>query len=167
MSESNSLVKVEFRESIMNLQNKMNEAIEKGEAKSTLDECTLTHHFSPIQEEYGCGTYAREMFIPKGTVVVGKIHRHHYINLIMQGKLTVSSEFGRQTYVAPCIFVSEPGMKRAIYAEEDSIWVNIHISKHTGEDSLDQIEEEVIAPSYEALGLIASKDELLKLEAGE
>lgn len=167
MSETNSLVKVEFRESIMNLQNKMIEAIKNGEVESNLDDCILTHHFAPIQEEYGCGTYAREMFIPKGTVLVGKIHRHHYINFIMKGKLSVSTEFGKQYYEAPCIFVSEPGMKRAIYAEEDSIWVNVHISKHTGEESLDKIEEEVIAPSYEALGLIASKNELLKLEVGE
>jgi hypothetical protein len=167
MSENNSVVKVEFRENIMKLQNEMISAIDKGNLQSNLEDCTLKHYFTPIQKEYGCGTYAREMFLPKGTVMVGKIHRHHYLNFIMKGKLSVSTEFGKQYYEAPCIFVSEPGMKRAIYAEEDSIWVNVHQSQFTGEENLDKIESEVIAPSYEALGLIASKNELNKLEVGE
>lgn len=166
-NKQNSLVKVEFREKVLLVENKLKEAIESGEVKSTLDDCLLTHHFSPIDEVYGCCTYAREMLIPKGTVIIGKIHKHQHLNFIMQGQVSVATEFGKKYFTAPCIFVSEIGLKRAVYAEEDTIWVTVHMTKHTGEDSLDKIEKEVIAPTYEELGFISSTSELLKLESGE
>jgi hypothetical protein len=62
------------------------------------------------------------------------------------------------------VFVSEVGLKRAVYAEEDTIWVTVHLTEHSGEENLDKIEEEVIAPSYEEMGLIASTNDLPKIE---
>jgi quercetin dioxygenase-like cupin family protein len=101
------------------------------------------------------------MFIPKGTLIIGKIHRHQHLNFIMQGRVSVSTEFGPKYFEAPCIFVSEVGLKRAVIAEEDTIWVTVHLTKHLGEENLDKMEEEVIAPSYKELGLIDSTKELL------
>lgn len=159
----NSLQKVKFRQNVMTFQNGLMEMIANGEVDSTLDDCTLTHHFSPVDEKYGCGTYAREMFIPKGTVIIGKIHKHQHLNFIMKGKVSVATEFGKKYFEAPCIFVSEVGLKRAVYAEEDTIWATVHMTEHLGEKNLGKIEQEVIAPSYDELGLIASV-EMLKLE---
>ena len=152
----NSFQKVKFRQNVMTFQDGLMEMIANGEIDSTLDDCTLTHHFSPIDEKYGCGTYAREMFIPKGTVIIGKIHKHQHLNFILKGKVSVATEFGKKYFEAPCIFVSEIGLKRAVYAEEDTIWATVHMTEHLGEDNLDKIEKEVIAPSYDELGLIAS-----------
>ena len=45
------------------------------------------------------------------------------------------------------------GAKRAFYAVEDSILTNVHMTKHLSEDKLQQLEDEVIAPSYTAMGL--------------
>lgn len=64
-------------------------------------DCPLKHHFAP-------GLYAREIFIPAGSVVVGKIHRHSHINVISQGSAIVVTEFGRMEVSAPYTFVSEP-----------------------------------------------------------
>ena len=165
--DKNSFNKVKFRENVLNVQNEFMRMIEDGEVESTLEDCLLTHHFSPVDDKYGCGTYAREMFIPKDTLIIGKIHRHQHLNFIMKGKVSVATEFGKKYFEAPCIFVSEVGLKRAVYTEEDTIWVTVHLTEHSGEENLDKIEEEVIAPSYEEMGLIASTNEIPKLETGE
>lgn len=148
--------KVAFRENVLLAERGLIAAIDGGVLESTLDTCTLTHHFSPVDEAYGCCTYAREMFIPKGTLIIGKIHRHQHLNFIQKGKVSVATEFGIKYLEAPCVFVSEEGLKRVVVAEEDTIWVTVHMTKHNSEQDLGKIEEEVIAPTYNELGLIAS-----------
>ena len=161
IATSNSPNKVQFRENIINVQEGLLKMIANGTAKDTLPDCKLTHYYSPIDENYGCGTYARQMFIPKGTLIIGKIHRHQHLNFIMQGRVSVSTEFGPKYFEAPCIFVSEVGLKRAVIAEEDTIWVTVHLTKHLGEENLAKMEEEVIAPSYKELGLLDSTKDLI------
>jgi hypothetical protein len=161
---ANTVEKVKFRQDILTVQDGMEKMIAAGEMQDRLADCTLTHTFTPIHDEYGCGTYARQMFIPKGTLIVGKIHRHQHLNFIMQGKVSVATEFGKKVFEAPCVFVSEVGLKRAVYAEENTIWVTVHSTKLIGEENLAAIEDELIAPDYAALGLISSVDELMKIE---
>jgi hypothetical protein len=45
-----------------------------------------------------------------------------------------------------------------VYAREETIWVTVHVTKET---DLAKIEEEIIAPSFESLGLDVSDKELL------
>lgn len=156
----NTPEKIKFRHNVLVMQQGMLDKISNGEIESTLDDCTLAHHFSPVDEKYGCGTYAREMFIPKDTVVIGKIHRHQHLNFIMKGKVSVATEFGKKYFEAPHIFVSEVGLKRAVYAEEDTIWVTVHLTEHQGMENLSKIEQEVIAPTYEEMGFIASAPQI-------
>lgn len=163
LTTANTPDKVAFREKILNAQERMMEMTRENTSVDALPSCTLTHTYTPIHEEYGCGTYAREMFIPKGTLIIGKIHRHEHLNFIMKGRVSVSTEFGPKYFEAPCMFVSEAGLKRAVYAEEDTIWVTVHMTKFTGEENLDKMENELIAPSYDDLGLIAALDELKRI----
>lgn len=111
-------------------------------------DCPVTHHFAP-------GLYAREILIPAGTVVVGKIHKHAHVNTISQGTARVSTEFGDCVYTAPVTFVSKPGTKRAVYAETDVIWTTYH---PTNETDLAVIERDVIAESYEELESLSYVD---------
>lgn len=162
-AEANTLDKVAFREKILSAQDMMQKIVSSGEAADALPSCTLTHTYTPIHEEYGAGTYARQMFIPKGTLIIGKIHRHQHLNFIMQGRVSVATEFGTKFLTAPCVFVSEVGLKRAVYAEEDTIWVTVHQTKFTGEENLDKMEDELIAPDYNDMGLIASVEALQRI----
>ena len=154
--ETNQLVKhVQFREQLLKLEGMIKEKQENGELESCLDQCTLKHYFTP-RSEYGCYNYAREIFLPKGSIVIGKIHKHEHLNFIMQGKVSVATEFGKKYFTAPCTFVSEVGLKRAVYAEEDTIWVTVHMVKYGSEAELAEIEDEVIAKTYEEIGLISA-----------
>jgi len=159
----NTLAKVTFRENIQVVEKGMFDLVKENKIENNLPDCTLTHYFTPMDEKYGCGTYARQMFIPKGTLIFGKIHRHQHLNFIMQGEVKVFTEFGTKEYKAPCVFVSEIGLKRSVYAIEDTLWVTVHMTKHLGEENLSKMEEEVIAPTYEELGLMSSTSDLLKL----
>src|SRR5690242_10773992 len=144
----------------MSAQNQMREMIDQGRLRDCMKELTLTHYFAPIDPNYGCCTYARQIFLPKGSAVIGKIHRHAHLNFLMKGKVSVNTEFGVKYLEAPCTFVSEPGLKRAVYAETDAVWVTVHLTRYADEDHLAEIEEEIIAPTYQDLGLIDSVESL-------
>lgn len=158
-------VKVKFRQKIMVVQDGLQKLIDSGVVESTLEDCTLKHYFTPKDDKYGCCAYAREMLIPKGTLIIGKIHRHQHLNFISKGKVTVFTEFGEKHLEGPCTFISEVGLKRAVYAEEDTLWTTVHLTEFQSESELDKIEQEVISPSYDEMGLIAHVDALPKLTA--
>lgn len=96
----------------------------------------LKHHFSS-------GMYTRECHIPAGTVVVGKKHRHDHPVMLIQGEATVVTDGHRETIRAPHVWTSPAGVKRAVYAHSDCIFVTVHATDLT---DLDQIEEYVIEP---------------------
>lgn len=158
----NSPDKVEFREKILDVQDKMIAAIADGKAQSIDGHAPLTHYFTPIDPKYGCCNYARQIFLPKDSLVIGKIHRHQHLNFIMQGRVSVLTEHGQLTYQAPCVFVSEVGLKRTVYAHEDSIWATVHMTRFQGEEHLDEIEDEVISKTYSEIGLASSMTGLLE-----
>jgi hypothetical protein len=102
----------------------------------------LFHHFAE-------GLYAREMRVPAGSVVVGKMHKYPCINLIMAGTMEVRSTTGRSIRInAPYIFTSPAGTKRAGYAVTDLTWVTVHPSKTT---DLEQLEAELIISNVSML----------------
>jgi len=148
--------KIKFRDDILKVQEGMQQMIANGEMRGNLKDCTLTHLFTPKDEKFGCSTYAREMMIPKGTLIIGKIHRHQHLNFITKGRVKVFTEFGEKHLEAPCTFISEVGLKRAVYAEEDTIWTTVHLTEFSDESELDKIEQEVISPTYEEMGLLVS-----------
>ena len=101
-----------------------------------------------VQHDFAPGIYARTLFIPAGTLLTGKIHRKELMNILVSGTLHIT--YGDETEVmdSPKVFNSYKGSKKAIYAETDAVLMNIH---PTELDDLDEIEDEFIAPSYEAL----------------
>jgi hypothetical protein len=147
--ESLRVPAAQFRNSILEVQ----EAL----AKLPQLDCPLKHHFAP-------GAYAREILLPKGSLVIGKIHKHAHINVVSKGRVSVMTEFGRMDIEAPCTFVSKVGTKRAVYAHEDTVWTTVHV---TSETDLEKLEDEIIAKTYDDVPSIEFINESLKmLEAG-
>lgn len=96
-------------------------------------EVGLSHYFKN-------GMYAREMRVPKGTFISGKIHSTGTIGVLAQGSMRVWGEDGVMKIVtAPYIHTAEPGFKRVGWATEDVVWVTIH---RTDSTDLYQIEED-------------------------
>jgi hypothetical protein len=113
----------------------------------------VTHHFSP-------GVYVRELFIPKGAILTGKIHRHAHLNIVPRGDISVLTEHGIKRVTGPCTLMSSPGIKRAGYAHEDTIWMTVHANPDDERD-LAKLEARFIAPSFDALeGITVEADKL-------
>lgn len=101
----------------------------------------------PIRHFFMDGVYVREMTMYKDTMVVGAIHKHLHMCFLLTGKITVVDKEGTVDHIAPCTIVSTPGIKRVLYAHEDSIWYNTHKNPSNTED-VDELEKDIVAISY-------------------
>lgn len=112
----------------------------------------------PLKHSFAEGVYVREIFIPKGFVLTGKIHKHSHPNFLLKGEVIVVTEHeGRQHLIAPLSLISKPGTKRAIIALEDTVWITVHV---TNETDLDRIEDYVIAKDYNALFIYEQRKQI-------
>jgi hypothetical protein len=144
MSGGSLTERIKFRREILALQ----EMIGALPTALTAADYETRHYFTPIDKTFGCAAYARVIILPKGHVVIGKIHKHGHLNFILQGRVSVATEFGKKYFAAPAVFVSEPGLKRAVLVEEECMWATVHLTEHPGEENLARIEDEVIAKTY-------------------
>ncbi len=95
------------------------------------------HHFSP-------GEYAREIFIPAGTILTGKIHKTDHRNRIPKGVILVwNASEGTRKIEAPFEFEAKAGSRRIGFTLTDTVWITIH---KTDETDLDKLEEILIEP---------------------
>ena len=101
----------------------------------------------PIRHFFMDGVYVREMTMYKDTVVVGAIHKHLHMCFLLTGKITVVNEEETVDHIAPCLIVSTPGIKRVLYAHEDSIWYNTHKNPSNTEE-VEELEKDIVAISY-------------------
>lgn len=116
------------------------------------ERCPLTHKFTD-------GIYVREIFIPAGTYIVGKIHKHEHPNFLMSGTVEVVTESGGcERLVGPLSMISPAGTKRALRAITDLVWITVHHNPSNTQD-LDELEEIVIADSYEEYQQFINKKE--------
>ncbi len=97
----------------------------------------LNHIFSP-------GLYAREMLVPAGVLLTGKVHKHKHLVIISKGDISfyTDGKFVRRVQ-APATFVSEPGDRRMGYTHSETVWTTIH---PTNETDVDKLELELFEP---------------------
>ena len=100
-------------------------------AKYPQVEMPLKHHFAP-------GVYMREIFMPAGSIVIGKIHRTEHFNIIQKGKVTLYDEHGSTTLEAPVTFVSKAGVQKLLYIHEDCVWSTVHVTDSTDVPTLER-----------------------------
>lgn len=118
------------------------------------ERCPLNHSFSN-------GIYVREITIPAGMFIVGKIHKHEHPNFLLKGTVMVVTEDGIEEMTAPRSMISKAGTKRALYAVTELVWTTIHHNPTNTQD-LQELEKIVIADSYETYKkFISSKDNFI------
>ena len=118
----------------------------------------------PIKEllDVETQTYTREIFIPAGTLVVGKQHAKPCVNIITQGKLLVKMHLeddGKEIVVpkhGTYTFVSQEFGRKLLYVVEDTVFINVFSNveaKH-----LDEVEAELVIPSEKFETYIKEKE---------
>jgi len=84
----------------------------------------------PTRHWFASGVYSRELFVPKDTLLLGRVHLTDHIFILLSGDLTFVTVDGPQRLVAPAIFCAPAGSKKTVYANEDSIMVTNHVALH-------------------------------------
>jgi hypothetical protein len=108
----------------------------------------------PLKHTLSNGVYMREMFIPKGTLLVGKIHKLECINIVSKGDISILTETGSGRITAGHTAVSPAGIQKVGFANEDTIFINIF---RTEEADIEKIESAIAYESFEAFdGAIAA-----------
>lgn len=102
----------------------------------------------PIRHHFAEGLYAREMTMPEGAVVVGKIHKCEHLCIISQGDVSIVSEEFTGRVQAPFTYTSKPGAKRAITAHTETVWTTVHM---THETDIETLERELVTDTYDTL----------------
>lgn len=109
----------------------------------------------PLKHSFSDGIYVREIFIPKGMVLAGKIHKHDHPNFLMSGEVDVITEnSGIERLKGPCSMISAKGTKRIVHAIEDTVWITVH-SNPTNTKDLNKLEEFIISKNYKELDKIS------------
>jgi quercetin dioxygenase-like cupin family protein len=119
-----------------------------------LIEGEVVNHFSH-------GVYGRELRVPAGSVVVGHIHKHENMNVLLEGEMVVDTEDGPKRVGPGFLIVSPPGTKRSACAITDCRWLTIH---GTHETDLDKIEQQFIVKTEQEYLAFCEQQQLLKGE---
>lgn len=86
-------------------------------------ELPLTHRFTP-------GMYIRTIFMPKGTLVVSRIHKTEHPFIVTRGACAVWDErAGWKEIKAGHIGITMPGTRRILYIYEDAEWTTFHATE--------------------------------------
>tara|TARA_R110002072_G_scaffold146624_1_gene293712 strand:- start:8845 stop:9321 length:477 start_codon:yes stop_codon:yes gene_type:complete len=111
----------------------------------------VTHQNSeifPLEHTFADGIYVRQMTMNKDSLVVGAIHNHLHVWFLLSGHITVATEEESLEYIAPCYVLATPGTKRVIYANEDSVFVNVHKNPTNNQD-IEELEREIVSATFE------------------
>lgn len=90
----------------------------------------------PVRHYFAPGTYAREITIPKDTVLIGAVHKTDNLVVLSAGKLRLVTENGPVVISAPHTMLCKAGAKNAAIALEDSVWTNFFATEETDPEKL-------------------------------
>jgi len=140
------------RSKIEKLEDTMKSAIREGRMEQTIDDCAKNN--DQADHFFAKDVYARGLWIPAGTVVVGKLHRESRICIVASGSCTFVNEFERQVVQAPWVGEFKAGSKTAVFAHSDTYWIACHGTDITDPDEL---VEELVSPDHEDCVLYLEK----------
>lgn len=93
----------------------------------------IEHHFSD-------GLYAKQMFLPKESLVCQHQHTYDHLSILAQGKVKVLFDNDVvETYTAPACINIVKDLNHTILALEDSVWFCIHQTEETDVNKVDQV----------------------------
>ena len=104
---------------------------------------------SKVLKKLPQATFAREffylpgvavgvMFLPAGSLLTGKIHKHAHIAILAEGTLRLADDDNAFVITAPYVAYGRAGIKRLGYAETDCTFINVLSTNIVGADELDK-----------------------------
>lgn len=103
-----------------------------------------------LKHSFAKGIYIREITIPKGYFLVGKLHKDNYLNYILSGDMSVLTEGGVNRVRGSSWTVSPNGTKRFGYSHEETVWVTVHPNPEEIRD-IKKLEDQIHVKDYDDL----------------
>ena len=122
-----------------------------GDGKSIVDIPEI-----PIKHSFADQIYIRQMNMSAGQIVIGAIHNHLHVWFLLTGKVCIIEDDEVVEHIAPCYTISKPGAQRIIYAQENSIFVNIHKNPENIKN-IKELEKEIVSLTQEEFNKKHSK----------
>ena len=95
---------------------------------------------SHLKHYFANGSYVREMSLPANTAVVGRIHKHETINILLEGEIIVVDESGNKKHLkAPHVFIAPAGNQKAAYTVTPVRWLNSVACETTDPDEAEAL----------------------------
>lgn len=110
----------------------------------------------PVEHRFSEDVYTREIFMPKGLLIVGKTHKTRHLNIVLTGECDVMINGEIKHIKAPFTFESLAGSQKTLYIYEDCRWMTIHVNPDN-ETDVDILEERYIDGDDEQPHLIIDK----------
>jgi len=141
----------EYRDWIMELHDRMlgvEESVERGDELNEI--LPVKHTFTPF-------LYTREISMPKGQLVMSRIHLFEHPFVISKGVVSVYDGTEVVTLEAPYQGVTKAGTKRILYIHEDTVWTTFHAIDAT---SIEEVEKSgvIVCDRFEEFDSIINKE---------
>lgn len=104
----------------------------------------------PVEHLFLSGMYTRTLFIPKGSLLVGKIHTKPCVNIVAKGDISVLTETGAMRVQAGFTLISPAGIQKVGYAHEDTVFINVFRTDVTDPDL---VEADIASESFDFLSI--------------
>ena len=105
----------------------------------------IANQINPLKHTFADGLYIREIFMPKEQLFTTGIHKKEHPYFIQKGEVSVLTENGVEKIKAPFNGITQPGTKRVIYTNEDTIWITVHATNKT---TVKEVLEEIVAKDF-------------------
>lgn len=133
---------------ILSAQASINKMLEVEKVIANLPNARFGDDTCPLVHSFADGLYIREIFMPKGMLISSKLHKTNSPYFVLEGVLSVITDEGEVLIKAPYWGITKVGTKRILYIHEDTRWITVHATHKT---DLQEIEDEIIAKSYDEL----------------
>ncbi len=137
--------------SIGELQKEPIEEFEARGLRAEQMEIKYFHTFAP-------GIYVREAHVKKGMIGLGHEHKTKIVNIVSKGRFKIVAGNEIIEMSAPCVFVSDPGVRKLAEFLEDTIFINV-LPNPTNETDLQKLEDIFVIKSLIFLEHEAKKTE--------
>ena len=92
----------------------------------------------PVVHYFAEKSYARQIIIPKDTIVLGKIHKYSHINICSEGDISVLTPNGVVRVRAPYTVVSPAGSQKIAYTHQKTVWTTFHSTELTEPEEIEK-----------------------------
>ena len=103
----------------------------------------------PLIQHIEGGLYTREIFMPKGHLVISMVHKQNHPSFLLKGELSYLADNGEIVRIkGPHVIYTKEGTQRVLYIHKDCHWACVY---KTDAQTFEEAEADVYTNNYKEL----------------